>query len=111
MKKILFIIAITGLIFTSCGNKKKQNNSETHVHEDGTVHANDAHSHEQNAKPDQESFEVETDDNVVQKHPHGNIDAGDHKHEHGNIEGEGNRQDKDEPNEEEDHHHVHTEHN
>jgi hypothetical protein len=84
MKKILFILAVTGLFFTSCGNKKKQNNSETHVHEDGTVHTNDAHSHEQDAKPQQESFEVEADDNEGQKHEHDG-DAG-HDHDHDNGE-------------------------
>ena len=94
MKKIVFALAIAALVISvsSCGNKKKQNNSETHVHEDGTVHANDAHSHEQDSEPDQESFEVETDDDAEHKQPHGDIDAGDHKHEHGDIDDEGNRQ-------------------
>ena len=82
MKKIVFILAIVGLVFTSCGNKKNQN-SGTHVHEDGTVHANDAHNLDQTVKPDQESFEVKADNDAEHKHE----DTDHEGHEHGDETG------------------------
>ena len=81
MKKIWFILAITGLVFSSCGNKKKQDNSGSHIHKDGNVHANDAHDHENTAKPDQESFEVKAE-NDTQGHEHGDETGLDNNHEH-----------------------------
>ena len=83
MKRILFILAIAGLILSSCGNKKKKEQSGYHTHEDGTVHRNDAHSHENDAKPQQESFEVAGDDDRANEHEHGD---GDKKHSHDNDE-------------------------
>ncbi|MBR8537673.1 hypothetical protein KDU71_19035 [Carboxylicivirga sediminis] len=53
MQKLLFILAVSALILSSCGTKKADNKEGTHVHEDGTVHG--AHEH---AAPQQETFEV-----------------------------------------------------
>jgi len=82
MKKILSVLTVLAIVFavSSCGNKKKkESHSEgTHVHEDGTVHANDAHDHD--AKPAQESFEVKEDNHAEHKHEGGDHD---HEHEHG----------------------------
>ena len=79
MKKIFSIIAILAFVisFSSCGNKKKKDTVGTHTHEDGTVYANDAHSHDDDAKPAQESFEVEVDNDIEHQH-----DADEHEHEH-----------------------------
>ncbi len=83
MKKIVSILTILVLVIaiSSCGNKKKKESLPvgTHVHEDGTVHANDAHDH--SAKPSQESFEVK--DANAEPAKEGN-DQDDHTHEHGN---------------------------
>lgn len=81
MKKILFILAITALVISSCGNKKKKDTVGTHTHEDGTVHANDAHSQD-TAEPKQEAFEVKTDSDSEHKH-----DTDEHSHEHGEDDG------------------------
>ncbi len=82
MKKIFFIFAICGLIFTSCTNKTNENHPEgTHTHADGTVHEGTEHQHGKDCdhdhdtadhkhdadcdhdhdKPAQETFVVETD--------------------------------------------------
>ena len=84
MKKILFILALAGFVFTSCGNKKQQEEVGTHTHEDGTVYSNDAHDHESTAMPEQESFEVEADsihENEAET-PHDHIHEGEHNHQH-----------------------------
>ncbi len=84
MKKILFILTITGFIFTTCGSETKKEESDTHIHEDGTVHGNDAHNHESTVMPEQESFEVEADsihENEVET-PHDHIHEGEHNHQH-----------------------------
>lgn len=86
MKKILFILTITGFIFTSCGSETKKEESDTHTHEDGTVHGNDAHNHESTVMPEQESFEVEADstvnDTVEDVNDHGHDHENDHGHQH-----------------------------
>jgi hypothetical protein len=85
MKNILSIIAILAIIFTvsSCGNKKKKDThpAGTHVHEDGTVHSNDAHDHE-TAQPKQESFDVK-DVDAEHNHEGHDHDAEGHEHDHG----------------------------
>lgn len=82
MKKIAFILTIAGFIFTSCGSGNKKEVTDTHTHEDGTVHENEAHNHESTVMPEQESFEVETDstveNSVEEIHDHEN----DHGHQH-----------------------------
>lgn len=89
MKKVIFILAIIGLVFStsSCGNKKKKAEGDTHTHSDGTVHHNDAHS--QDAKPSQETFEVKTDDDAEHKHAeeHENEAGHDHDSEHTHEDG------------------------
>lgn len=69
MKKIVSILAIIALVITvsSCGNKKKETAAGTHTHEDGTFHADDAHSHDATAKPNQEAFEVKADNDSEHK--------------------------------------------
>lgn len=84
MKKILFILTITGFLFASCGNEKKSNDVGTHTHEDGTVHSNDVHDYEPEAMPKQESFEVEADStnkNTVETHQ-GHEHDSEHNHQH-----------------------------
>jgi len=118
MKKILFIFAIAGLIFAGCGNKKKKDTIGYHTHEDGTVHRDDAHNHDNNSKPAQESFEVKTDNDAEHKHPEGDNDPNGHKHEYGdgNGDSEGHNHDKDEHGHEHgdtaghDHDHEHGDH-
>lgn len=80
MKKIFLILAIVGLIFTSCGSKNKKDSTAAHTHEDGTVHTNDAHKFDTDAKPEQEDFEVETDSVAGHKHESG--DEHEHAHDH-----------------------------
>ncbi|WP_430816437.1 hypothetical protein [Carboxylicivirga sp. RSCT41] len=88
MRKLLFIMAVSALILSSCGTKKAEQKEGTHVHADGTVH--EAHEHE---APSQEAFEVKEHDcskcskdscatkeectTHEEKHQH------DHDHEHG----------------------------
>ena len=85
MKKIIFILTIAGFVFTSCGNKNKQEEVGSHTHEDGTVHANDAHALENDPMPDQESFEVEPDSTYEKDtdvdHPHNHDQDSGHGHE------------------------------
>ena len=96
MKKIVSILAIIALVISvsSCGNKKKKAEVGSHSHEDGTVHADDAHS--QDTKSAQESFEVKADDDAEHKHEGGDNDHDGHKHESGDADGEGHNHDKDE---------------
>lgn len=90
MKKILSVLTVLAIVFavSSCGNKKKKDThpAETHVHDDGTVHADDAHSHD---APAQEAFEVREDNDAEHKHQGGDNDHEGHKHENGDADGEG----------------------
>jgi hypothetical protein len=85
MNKIIFILAIVALVFSSCGGQKKKAEVGTHPHEDGSIHANDAHSHDATAKPKQESFEVkpdsDSDHEAEHKHESGDEDHSGHEHE------------------------------
>lgn len=80
MKKILFFLAIATLVVSSCGNKKKKDTIGTHTHKGGTVHANDAHSHNNTANLKQEAFEAKTDSNSEYNHKHGENNEHDHDH-------------------------------
>ena len=97
MKKILSVLTVLAIVFavSSCGNKKKKDThpAETHVHDDGTVHTNDAHSHD---APAQESFEVKEDNDTEHKHEGVDNDHEGHKHEGGDADGKGTAHDKDE---------------
>lgn len=114
MKKIFSILAILALVISisSCGNKKKKAEIGTHTHEDGTVHADDAHSHD---APAQESFEVKEDNDAEHKHEGGDHDHDGHEHEGSDADGDGH--DKDEHGHEHgdeaghDHDSEHGEHN
>lgn len=46
-------MAVSALIFSSCGTKKAEQKEGTHVHADGTVHEEHEHT-----APAQETFEV-----------------------------------------------------
>ena len=87
MKNILSILTIFILVIagTSCGNKKNktENKPGYHTHEDGTVHRDDAHSHD---APAQESFEVKPD--IDAGHKHDGSDHDNEEHEHGDVDGE-----------------------
>ncbi len=76
MKKILSIVFVLvfALTISSCNNKATEEHSGVHTHEDGTVH-NDG-DHEDQVKPEQESFEVEADSTEAHDHDH------DHDHDH-----------------------------
>lgn len=89
MKNILSILTILALVIalSSCGNKKKKAEEKVgyHTHEDGTVHRDDAHSHDN--KSAQESFEVKADNNAEHNHEgddheHGDEAGHDHEHDH-----------------------------
>lgn len=92
MKKILSIIAILALVISasSCGNKKKttDENVGTHTHEDGTIYNNDAHSHDNDAIPAQESFEVKADNDAEHKHLEGDAEGEESGHDHDSEHGE-----------------------
>lgn len=104
MKKILAVLTILAVVVTisSCGSKKKKDAhpAGTHVHEDGTVHSNDAHNHE-TAKPNQESFDVKDGDTEHnhEGHDHGDGDAHSHDndagHKHNNEDEHGHDHDHD----------------
>lgn len=92
MKNILSILTVLAIVFalSSCGNKKKKDTVDTHTHEDGTVHANDAHSHDNDSQPAQESFEVKEENDTEHKHEDGNLDGHNHDsddHDHGDETG------------------------
>jgi len=78
MKNIIYTIVISVFILFafSCGNKTNQQ-SETHAHEDGTIHEGVTHNETSESKPEQESFEVESDS--LDTHSH---DDHDHEHSH-----------------------------
>lgn len=90
MKKLLSIITVLALVVavSSCKGKKQKENTPagTHLHEDGSTHAD----HEEEAKPNQESFEVidaeAEHDHDAEGHEHGDGDAHSHetdaKHKH-----------------------------
>lgn len=82
MKKILSILTVFAIVFavSSCGNKKAKVKVDTHTHEDGTVHADDAHAHDATAKPAQESFEVKEDNDAEHKHK-----TSEHTHDDGTV--------------------------
>ena len=78
-KVILFAIALFSLV--SCGgNANKQHG--THVHEDGSVHAD--HGTEQVAPTKQESFKVDADTTATKE-----ADHHDHNHDHGHTHADG----------------------
>lgn len=97
MKRIVYTLTVVAIVFavSSCGNKKKKdtNNAGSHVHEDGTVHAGETHIDDNTAKPAQEAFEVEADNDAEHKHEksegsheghdHGDDAGHDHDHDHG----------------------------
>ena len=95
MKKVLSILSILALVISvsSCGNKKKKENVGTHTHSDGTVHANDAHDNE--AKPNQETFEVKADEDANNEgdHKHDGDDADQNGHNHENGDGHNHNHD------------------
>lgn len=78
MKKIFFILAITALLISSCGNKKQKESTSTHTHSDGSVHAGATHDEAGSGTINQESFEVKNDNDSV----HHDEEA-EHNHEHG----------------------------
>lgn len=91
MKKIVSVLTILAIVFTvsSCGNKKKKDAQPagTHVHEDGTVHSDDAHAH---PAPAQESFEVKEGNDEGGEHDGHNHEGDDKEvedHEHGDESG------------------------
>jgi hypothetical protein len=78
MKKILFTLFVYTfvLLISSCGNKTQDDHSGVHSHADGTVHQDGDQDHEEQAKPEQESFVVEADSTEVHDHDHN------HDHQH-----------------------------
>jgi len=79
MKNILYTIVISVFILFafSCGNSTSNQSTESHAHEDGTVHEGAKHNETNESKPEQESFVVESDS--LDTHSH---DDHDHEHSH-----------------------------
>jgi len=61
MKKLLFVLAISGLAFTSCNSTgAKDKKAEAHSHEAGCTHNHDGHDHgTEGTEHHQEEFKVE----------------------------------------------------
>lgn len=92
MKKLLFILAISGLVFTSCqnaGKKKTDAKAETHQHDgckhdhdhEGHDHGDGHHSHDANHH--QEEFSVDTTKHKCEGHDHDHDHDHEHDHDHG----------------------------
>jgi len=85
MKTIFLAIAISAFVFSSCRHNSSES-SDTHTHEDGTVHSNHSHSHSEEDMPQQEVFEVEIDslsqktDSMKQQVEHSHNGGHTHKH-------------------------------
>ena len=90
MKKLLFTLAISGLLLTACNNASKKDEhghdySEeshdhgTHTHADGTVHEG----HEHNDSTKQEEFEVKADSTLKDDASKSLESKKEHKHENG----------------------------
>lgn len=75
MKKLIFILAIPVVILSGCSGNQTKSNTNTHVHEDGSVHKD-----HDTSKHHQEEFIV--GDSSTHKHEQQNHDSHDHKHEH-----------------------------
>ena len=73
MKKILFILAVTTILFSSCGSRANEN-TDSHTHEDGTVHSD--HQNSSDTIPEQEVFEVQEESDHEHSHEEG------HEHQH-----------------------------
>lgn len=82
MKKIMIMSAALFALAACGGNNDKDNNHDTHVHEDGTVHEN--HATEAATPAAQESFKVKADTTAATKaeHHHDHGDSHDHTHPH-----------------------------
>lgn len=76
MKKIIFILAVLGMVVSSCGNKKQKEKAATHTHDDGSVHAGETHVEASETMPKQESFEVEVEE--INEHEHSSEEHGAH---------------------------------
>jgi len=81
MKKILFIIAALAILFSSCGTRTNEN-TDSHTHDDGTVHAD--HQNGSDTIPEQEIFEVQNDSDQLGKDTLKSADESDHEHSHEN---------------------------
>ena len=79
MKNIFFTIAILVILLSSCRNKSNKK-TDTHVHDDGTVHIN--HDNSSVAAPKQESFEVDIDSLHNEKDTLKNEHETEHSHSH-----------------------------
>jgi len=90
MQKLLFVLAVSAFVLSSCGTKKAEHKEGAHVHEDGTVH--EAH---ENEAPAQEAFEAKEEHTVkdscdmdkkeeseAHKHDHDAESGHDHDHDH-----------------------------
>lgn len=81
MKKLLLSVAVIGMLFTACREKKSEDHGHdhtdgTHQHEDGEEHAN----HETDTVS-QEEFTVGKDSAATKEaHDHDHENGEDHKH-------------------------------
>lgn len=73
MKKLLFIIAVTTILFSSCGSRTNEH-TDSHNHDDGSVHAD--HQNNSDTIPEQEVFEVKDESD----HEHSHEEGHDHQH-------------------------------
>jgi len=78
MKYKMFLIAITAFIMASCNQSCKNNKTQTHTHEDGSIHVD----HPEELPPAQESFVIDND-SLLHEPDSLNNDEQEHSHEHG----------------------------
>lgn len=78
MNTKLFLIGITAFFMAGCSQSCNNNKTQTHTHEDGSIHAD----HPEEAAPAQESFVIDNDSLL-----HVPDSLSDHEHEHSHEHG------------------------
>ena len=78
MKHKLFYIAITAFVMASCNQSCNNNKTQTHTHEDGSIHSD----HPEENAPAQESFVIDNDSLMHERDSLHNHEQ-EHSHEHG----------------------------
>lgn len=79
MKKFFFTVLAMAIFLISCGDKSNEK-TDTHIHEDGSLHSN--HDDGSVVMPEQEVFEVQKDSVQLEKDTLKSVDESDLKHSH-----------------------------